>query len=103
MAKNLYVGSLPYETTEDELKELFSQAGTVESVNIITDKFSGKSKGFSFVEMSSDKEAEKAIKMFDGYKIGERAIVVNEARPREERRPGGDFKRPRGYSQRDRY
>jgi len=87
MAKKLYIGSLPYETTGDQLKELFAQAGTVESANVITDKFSGRSKGFGFVEMSSDEEAGKAIKMFNGYQMGERTIVVNEARPMEERRP----------------
>ncbi|PIP17703.1 MAG: RNA-binding protein [Parcubacteria group bacterium CG23_combo_of_CG06-09_8_20_14_all_35_9] len=91
MAKKLYVGSLPYDITQDQLNELFSQVGTVVSANIITDKFSGRSKGFGFVEMSSDEEAQKAIKKLDGSKMGERTIVVNEARPMTERRPSGGF------------
>lgn len=91
MAKKLYVGSLPYDTTEEQLKELFSGAGTVESAAIIMDKFSGRSKGFGFVEMSTDEESQKAVEMFNGYKMGERAIIVNEARPMEERRSGGGF------------
>lgn len=85
MAKKLYVGNLSYNTTEDELKDLFSQAGTVDSAVIINDKFSGRSKGFGFVEMSTEEEAKKAIEMFDKKTVGERAIVVNEARPMEER------------------
>lgn len=85
MAKKLYVGNLPYSTTEDELKDFFSQAGTVESAVIINDKFSGRSKGFGFVEMSTDEEAQKAIEMFDKKEFGDRTIVVNEARPMEER------------------
>lgn len=91
MAKKLYVGSLPYETTDDQLKELFGQAGKVESANVITDKFSGRSKGFGFVEMSSDEEAEKAVKTLNGHQMGERTIVVNEARPMRERGTGGGF------------
>ena len=91
MAKKLYVGSLPYETTEDQLKELFSQAGKVESANIIIDKFSNRSKGFGFVEMSSDEESEKAVKTLNGHQMGERTIVVNEARPMRERESGGGF------------
>lgn len=98
MAKKLYVGSLPYETTEDELKELFVQAGTVESANIITDKFSGRSRGFGFVEMSSDEEAQKAIKMLNGHQIGERTIVVNEARPMTERRAESRLRGRRDFS-----
>jgi RNA recognition motif-containing protein len=93
MAKKLYVGSLPYETTEDELKDLFAQAGTVESANIITDKFSGRSKGFGFVEMSSDEEAKNAIQTLNGHQMGERTIVVDEARPMTERPSQGRFRR----------
>jgi len=91
MAKKLYVGSLPYNTTEDALKDAFSQAGTVESATIIIDKMSGRSKGFGFVEMSTDDEAEKAIEMFNGKEFEGRSIVVNEARPMKERtqRRGG--------------
>jgi len=69
MAKKLYVGGLPYNTSEESLKEYFSQAGAVESAAIITDKFSGKSKGFGFVEMSSDEEAQTAIEMFNGKSL----------------------------------
>lgn len=90
MAKKLYVGSLPYETTEQELKELFAQAGTVESASVISDRYSGRSKGFGFVEMSTDEEAQKAVEMFNNYQMGSRNIVVNEARPKPE------FGGPRG-------
>lgn len=88
MAKKLYVGGLSYDTSEAGLKETFSQAGTVESVAIIIDRMSGKSKGFGFVEMSSEEEAQKAIEMLNGKEIDGRKIIVNEARP-QERRPGG--------------
>lgn len=94
MEKKLYVGSLSYETTEDSLKELFSKAGTVSSVSIIMDKFSGKSKGFGFVEMSSEKEAKKAIEMFNGKELDGRNIVVDEAKPME-KRPFRKFSGPR--------
>lgn len=90
MAKKLYVGGLPYATTEDALKEHFSQAGMVESANIITDRMSGRSKGFGFVEMSSEEEAQKAIDMFHGKEYEGRVLTVNEARPLEER-PKRDF------------
>ena len=95
MAKKLYVGGLPYNTTEDDLKELFSQAGTVESAIIITDKMSGRSKGFGFVEMSSDEEAQKAIEELNGKELDGRNITVNEARPMESR-PKRDFDRGGG-------
>lgn len=91
MAKKLYVGGLSYDTAENSLKELFSQAGTVESATIITDKMSGRSKGFGFVEMSSDEEAQKAIEMFNGKKLDGRSIMVNEARPQESRPRSGGF------------
>ena len=95
MAKKLYVGGLSYNTTQDTLKETFAQAGTVESATVITDKFSGRSKGFGFVEMSSDEEAQKAIEMFNGKELEGRTITVNEARPMEPRAPrqGGGFDR----------
>lgn len=95
MAKKLYVGSLSYGTTQETLKDAFSQAGTVESAVVIMDKMSGRSKGFGFVEMSSDEEADKAIEMFNGKELEGRAIVVNEARPLEDRPPrtGGGFNR----------
>jgi len=85
MSNKLYVGSLSYDTTEDSLKELFSQAGTVDSVSVVMDKFSGKSKGFGFVEMSSEKEAKKAIEMFNGKELDGRNIIVDEARPMKKR------------------
>ena len=96
MAKRLYVGSLPYSTTEDELREAFSQAGTVESATVIIDKMTGRSKGFGFVEMSTDDEAQKAIDMWHGKEFGGRNLVVNEARPMEARAPRQGGFRPRG-------
>ena len=81
MEKKLYVGNLPYSATEDSLKDLFSGAGAVDSATIIKDKFSGRSKGFGFVEMASEEEAQKAIDMFNEKEYEERKLVVNEARP----------------------
>ncbi len=81
MSKKLYVGSLPYTTTDQSLGDGFSQAGTVESAVVIMDKMSGRSKGFGFVEMSTDEEAQKAIEMFDGQDFEGRNIKVNEAKP----------------------
>ncbi|MFH1643078.1 MAG: RNA-binding protein [Patescibacteria group bacterium] len=81
MSTKLYVGGFPYETSEDELKEHFGSAGEVSSVTIIIDRISGRSKGFGFVEMSSDEEAKKAIEMFNGQDFGGRNITVDEARP----------------------
>ena len=89
MAKRLYVGNLPYSTNESELKDMFAEAGTVSSATVITDKFSGRSKGFGFVEMSSDAEADAAIEKLNGRDIGGRKLTVNEARPREEGGAGG--------------
>ncbi|MBV9159446.1 MAG: RNA-binding protein [Candidatus Kaiserbacteria bacterium] len=91
MAKKLYVGGLPYATTEDELREAFSQAGAVESASIIMDRMSGRSKGFGFVEMATDEDAQKAIDMWNGKEFGGRTLTVNEARPMEER-PRRDFR-----------
>ncbi|MEK7578439.1 MAG: RNA-binding protein [Patescibacteria group bacterium] len=85
MAKKLYVGNLSYDMSEDALKDTFSQAGTVDSAIIIKDKMSGRSKGFGFVEMSTDEEAQKAIEMLNGKEMDGRALTVNEARPMEER------------------
>lgn len=87
MAKKIYVGGLSYSTTDSVLKEAFSQAGTVESATIIIDKMSGRSKGFGFVEMSSDEEVQKAIEMFNGKELDGRTVTVNEARPMEARPP----------------
>ncbi len=81
MAKKLYVGGLPYSTSNDELKDAFSQAGNVESATVITDKMTGRSKGFGFVEMSSDAEAQKAIDLWNGKDFGGRNLTVSEARP----------------------
>ncbi len=98
MEKRLYVGNLPYTTTEDELRTLFGQAGQVASIAIITDRDTGRSKGFAFVEMGSSAEAEKALSMFNGYVMGRRQLTVNEARPRAPHAASG------GYSGgRDRY
>src|SRR3989338_6387963 len=91
MAKKLYVGGLPYSTTDVELKDAFAQAGSVTSAVIIMDKMSGRSKGFGFVEMSSDEEAQKAIETMNGKDFGGRTLTVNEARPMEER-PRRDFR-----------
>lgn len=85
MAKKLYVGGLPYKTTNDELKAHFETAGQVESAIIIMDKMTGRSKGFGFVEMTNDADAEKAISMFDGKDYDGRNLTVNEARPMEPR------------------
>lgn len=85
MAKKLYVGGLPYSTTEEELKTTFSEAGAVSSVRIIVDRMTNRSRGFGFVEFENDADADKAIEMFDGKEFGGRTLVVNEARPLEER------------------
>ncbi len=85
MEKKLYVGNLSYGTTEQDLNALFTQAGVVESVDLIKDRDSGRSKGFAFVEMASQSEAEKAISMFNGHSMDNRELKVNLARPREER------------------
>ena len=89
MGKKLYVGGLSYNTTDNVLKDTFAQAGTVESATIITDKMSGRSKGFGFVEMSSEEEAQKAIDMFNSKELDGRTVTVNEARPMEPRSGGG--------------
>jgi RNA recognition motif-containing protein len=87
----LFVGSLPYETTSEQLEELFGKIGKVQSATVITDKYSGRSKGFGFVEMSSEEEVKKAIDQLNGHKLGERNIVVAEARPPREKRGGSSF------------
>lgn len=85
MATNLFVGNLPYSMDSDKLGQLFAQAGQVVSAKVISDKYSGRSRGFGFVEMTTDEETKKAIEMFNGKDVDGRALVVNEARPREER------------------
>lgn len=98
MANKLYVGGLPYSTTEQAVRDAFSQAGTVTSVTIISDRMTGRSKGFGFVEMGSDDEAKAAIEMWNGKDFEGRTLVVNEARPMEPRqdRPRGNFGGGRG-------
>ena len=89
MAKKLYVGNLAFQTTTQDLQDLFSQAGTVESAQIIEDRDTGQSKGFAFVEMSTEEEAASAIDQFNGKEVAGRMLKVNEARPRENRGGGG--------------
>jgi len=95
MATKLYVGSLAYSVNDDQLKEMFGVAGTVVSAQVIMDRDSNQSKGFGFVEMSSEDEAKEAIKQLNGKEIDGRTLVVNEARPKEER-SGGGFNRNAG-------
>ncbi len=85
MEVKLYVGNLAYTTTEDDVRQLFSKAGTVVTCDLIKDRDTGRSKGFAFVTMSTQAEAEKAISMFNSYSLADRALTVNPARPREER------------------
>jgi cold-inducible RNA-binding protein len=89
MGKKLYVGNLPFSATEGSISDLFSQIGGVDSVRLITDRDSGRSKGFGFVEMASDEDAEKAIAELNGKEFEGRALTVNEARPQEPRTGGG--------------
>jgi RNA recognition motif-containing protein len=90
MDTKLYVGNLSYSVTEDELREMFAQAGSVTSVAVIKDRDTGQSKGFAFIEFSTQADAQKAISRFNGQKLGERTLTVNLARPKEERsRSGG--------------
>jgi RNA recognition motif-containing protein len=100
----LYVGSLPYSTTEQQLSELFSQHGTVQSAKVITDRYTGQSRGFGFVEMATNEEAQKAITALNGSALGGRTLVVNEARPQEKRPYGsGGGGGGGGGEQRDRW
>src|SRR5919106_2982472 len=89
MATKLYVGNLSFRTTSEELKELFAQAGTVESVTVIEDRDTGRSRGFGFVEMATPEEAAAAIEQFNGKDLGGRNLTVNEAKPRTDRGGGG--------------
>ena len=93
MAKKLYVGNLSYNSTEQELRELFSQVGEINDVAVISDKYTGQSKGFGFIEMATDEAADEAIKRFNGYSLDSRELTVNVARPREERSSGGGGRR----------
>jgi RNA recognition motif-containing protein len=98
MESKLYVGNLSYTTTEDDLRTLFAQAGTVKSVSVIKDRDTGRSKGFAFVEMGTADEAQKAISQFNGQAFQERSLRINVARPREDRPRGGGggYGGPRG-------
>jgi RNA recognition motif-containing protein len=89
MAVKLYVGNLSYTTMEDDLRSLFAQSGTVDTCELVLDKFTGKSRGFAFVEMSSQEEADKAVEELNEFEFEDRKLVVNEARPREPRSFGG--------------
>ncbi len=89
MNKKLYVGGLPYSVTEDKLQEIFSAHGTVDSARVITDRFTGRSRGFGFVEMSNEEEAQTAIDSLNGSDLDGRSLTVNEARPQENRGGGG--------------
>lgn len=91
--KKLFVGNLPYSVTEDQLRELFAQAGTVEAVTLISDKYTGRAKGFGFVEMSTEEEAQEAVKKFNQYSMDNRNIAVDVAKPMTERSDRG----PRSY------
>ena len=99
MGKRLYVGNLNYTTTSSELEQMFQQFGTVRTAEVITDRATGRSKGFGFVEMDTDEQAEAAIAKLNGYQVEGRALTVNEARPREERSFGGGG----GGGRRERY
>jgi RNA recognition motif-containing protein len=91
MGRRLYVGNLPYKTTDEELTELFSRAGAVDNVRVMRDQATGRARGFAFVEMATDDDAQKAIDKFHNYEFGGRNLTVNEARPRAERSGGGGF------------
>ena len=93
MSTKLYVGNLTFQTTSQDLEQLFGQAGTVQSASVVEDRDTGRSRGFGFVEMSSQEEATSAIEQFNGKQVGGRALTVNEAKPRENRGGGG-----RGFS-----
>ena len=103
MSNKLYVGNLSFDAGEEELRTLFQQAGTVESVRIITDQYSGRSRGFGFVEMATREEAIKAIDLLNGKTLRERTLVVNEAREKRERgreRSGFGRRQPEGWKRR---
>jgi RNA recognition motif-containing protein len=96
MAKKLYVGNLSYDSTEAQIRELFAQVGEITEINVITDRDSGRPKGFAFVSMATDEAAQEAIRRFNGHTLGDRSLTVNEARPREER-SGGSFGRNKRF------
>ena len=98
--KKLYVGNMSYGMTQEQVRTLFSQAGEVGEIALITDRDTGRPKGFGFVEMATEEGAQEAIKRFNGYSVDNRSLTVNEARPREERSNGGGY---RSNDRRDRY
>ena len=89
MSMKLYVGNLSFQTSSEDLQELFAKAGTVESASVVEDRETGRSRGFGFVEMSTNEEGQAAIQQFNGREVGGRALNVNEAKPREDRGGGG--------------
>lgn len=91
MGQKLYVGNLPFQTEESELQDLFSRVGTVRSVTVMRDRATGQARGFAFVEMNTDEEAQKAIAELNEYQLGGRSLAVNEARPQAARPGGGGF------------
>ena len=100
MNKKLYIGNLPYSATAEEIRALFEQVGEITDVAVISDRETGRSKGFGFVEMATEDLAQEAIQRFNGYSMNNRPLTVNEARPREERPPRRDTG---GYGDRNRY
>ena len=88
MGKNIFVGNLPFSVGEEQLQELFGQKGTVDSVTVMRDAYTGRSRGFAFVNMATEEEAHKAIEELNGYSLDERNLTVNEARPKPQRRQG---------------
>ena len=94
MSRKLYVGNLPFTTDETQLQDLFAQAGTVETVSVVRDRETGRARGFAFVEMGSDEEAQQAINQLNSYELGGRALTVNEAKPKA---AGGGFNGGGGY------
>lgn len=99
MSKRIYIGSLPYSVTDQQLEDLFSPFGQINEIHVITDRYTGQAKGFAFVEMANDEEADKAIQQLNGTEMSGRTLVVNEARERQETRasrPSGYGNRPRG-------
>jgi RNA recognition motif-containing protein len=103
MSKKLYVGNLPFTSTEEELRELFGRHGSVESVNVITDRETGRPRGFAFVEMSEPSAATDAIKALDGTQLGGRALKVNEAQDKQRTGGGGGGGGSGGFRRNDRY
>jgi RNA recognition motif-containing protein len=94
MSRKLYVGNLPFTTDESQLQDLFAQAGTVDTVSVVRDRETGRARGFAFVEMGSDEEAQQAINQLNSYELGGRALTVNEAKPKT---AGGGFSGGGGY------